>query len=76
MEDNFILPITYKGKEYELNSRFVRLGYIYQFHIAVEERTLIFERDEEGEFRVIGDGKEGKLDMGLVGVIVETLGKL
>jgi hypothetical protein len=76
MEDNFILPVTYKGKEYELSSRFVRLGYIYQFHVVVEEHTLIFERDEENSFRVIGNNNDSKTDIGLLQVIVERLNTL
>lgn len=51
--------LLYNGQPHDLNTKFIRLGFIYQFHIAVENNTLIFERDEEGKYRVIDANPHG-----------------
>lgn len=53
MDDGFILTVNYNGKIYELETKFVRLGYIHQFHILIDGRTLVVEFDEERNYRVI-----------------------
>ena len=53
MEDSFILNISHNGKTEQLQTKLIRLGFTYQFHISIMERTLIFERDEERNYRVI-----------------------
>lgn len=74
MEDGFLLPVPYQGETLELDAKFVRLGFIYQFHISVEGRTLIFERDEEQEYRVIDTAASGReTDPRLLEAVVETL---
>ncbi|MET0391481.1 MAG: hypothetical protein ABW019_00015 [Chitinophagaceae bacterium] len=74
MEDGFMLPVPYKGETLELDAKFVRLGFIYQFHISIDGRTLIFERDEEQEYRVIDTAAQGReTDHGLMEAIVGTL---
>jgi len=77
MENSFILPIVYDNKTYNLNTKFVRLGYIYQFHIAIENSTLIFERDEEGHYRVIDTNPAGtKVDKEFLQAVISNLSKL
>lgn len=77
MEDSFILPVSYKNSIHELNTRFVRLGYIYQFHISLEGRTIIFERDEERNYRVIDTTTGGKeIDRAFLQSIVDKLSSL
>lgn len=53
MDDVFTLNIQYKGKEKQVEAKFIRLGYIHQFHVSVDDMTLIFELDEERNYRVI-----------------------
>jgi hypothetical protein len=72
MSDGFVLSVPYKGNVHEFNTRLVGLGYIYQFHTIIEGRTLIFERDEERNYRVIdtsnsGNTIDGKLIEAVIG---------
>ncbi len=77
MEDSFILSVLYKGQPLELITKFVRLGYIYQFHISLEGRTIIFERDEERNYRVIDTISNGQtIDQGLLQSIIEKLSSI
>lgn len=69
-----MLPVDYLGKVQELPLTIVPLGYTYQLHIQVEEKTLIFEKDDQGEYRVIDTGSgTGHVSRGLVAAIVATL---
>lgn len=53
MEQKFTLSFEHKKKQYDLEAKFVRLGYIHQFHVSIEGCTLIIEFDEERNYRVI-----------------------
>lgn len=53
MDDGFVLQVATNGKEYNLAAKFIRIGYIHQFHVDIDGRTLIFEFDEERNYRVI-----------------------
>lgn len=60
--DGFTLSFTHQGKQYDLEAKFVRLGYIHQFHINYENRTLIFEFDEERQYRIMDAGSSAGLN--------------
>ncbi len=53
MQEGFELPVVYKGEELEFGSRLVISGYVYQFIIIVNDRELVFEKDDAGEYRVV-----------------------
>ncbi len=53
MLEGFELPVVYKGQEMEFGTRLVISGYAYQFIIIVNDRELVFEKDDEGNYRVI-----------------------
>ncbi|MDR3678723.1 MAG: hypothetical protein P4L41_02080 [Flavipsychrobacter sp.] len=53
MLEGFELPVVYKGQEMEFGARLVISGYVYQFIIIVNDRDLVFEKDDEGNYRVI-----------------------
>ena len=74
MNETIMLPIGYRGVTREWPLTIVPLGYTYQLHIQVEGRTLVFEKDDEGEYRVIDAAHhDGHIDKGLVAAIVDTL---
>ena len=77
MENSFILSFIHDNKTYNLNTKFIRMGFIYQFHIAIENKTLIFERDEEQQYRVIDtDPKGSEVDKDLLQAVISNLSKL
>lgn len=77
MEEGFKLNVSYKDKEYELETKFVRIGYIHQFHVSIDNSTLIFEFDEERNYRVIDAGNSARqFDSGLIEMIVQKISSL
>ena len=77
MENSFILSFVHNSKSYDLNTKFIRLGFIYQFHILIENSTLIFERDEERQYRVIDTNPLGTIvDKNFLQAVIDNLSKL
>lgn len=74
MEDSFIPIVGHKGKTEELQKKLIRLGFTYQFHIGIMKRTLIFERNEERNYRVIDTDSRGKqIDQDFLQAVINTL---
>ncbi len=55
MDEQFELPVEYKGKNILFKSVLVRYGFIYKFHVDVNGTIIIFEPDEEKNYRAIAD---------------------
>ena len=53
MNDALLLPVTYRGKEYEFRLKIVSTGYAPRYFVWVHEVEVIFERDDEGVFRAL-----------------------
>ncbi|QES88705.1 hypothetical protein [Rhizosphaericola mali] len=72
MEHFFELPVIHNGEEISFNSRLVTFGYDYKFHIIVNGQELIFERDDDRNFRILTTTLEQK-DIVLDNVLVENI---
>ncbi len=69
-----MLPVEYQGEIIELPLTIVPLGYTYQLHVQLEAKKLIFEKDDEGQYRVIElSGELGTENRSLVQAILKTL---
>lgn len=55
MDDTFDLPVTYKNRELIFNAKLSQFGYSYKFEVGVNGITVLFEPDEERNFRAIID---------------------
>ncbi|RFM27759.1 hypothetical protein [Deminuibacter soli] len=53
MEDPFLLPVTYKGTQLQLEAQLQVRGYTHRFEVLVNGNAVYFETDEEGEYRAI-----------------------
>lgn len=74
MNETITLPVDYLGRLLELPLSIVPLGFTYQLHIQVEGKSLIFEKDDQGDYRVIDTATDkGSVDKGLLAAIVATL---
>lgn len=73
MEHYFELPVTYKGELLQLKGRLVTFAYSYKFYIVVSGRELVFEKDDEGKYRVVSDGNTSQIDPHLMEAIVSML---
>ena len=78
MEEPFLLPVSYKGKEQAYEAQLQLRGYSYQIRVWVEGAEVLYERDEEGAFRAIipaeAGAKEAKIpEAGLLQAIAQKI---
>jgi hypothetical protein len=74
MNEPILLPVTYLSQELELPLSVVPWGYSYQLHIEISDRVLIFEKDENREYRVIDNsGITKPVDQRFVEAIIDSL---
>ncbi|WP_026632801.1 hypothetical protein [Dyadobacter alkalitolerans] len=77
MNETIRLPVEYLGASHEFPLTILTVGYTYQLHIQIEDKTLIFEQDEQHQYRVIRQpGDETKVSKGLIEAIVSSLQSL
>lgn len=50
MDEQFELPVKYKGENISFKAVLVRYGFIYKFHVDVNGTVIIFEPDEEKNY--------------------------
>lgn len=53
MEDEFMLPVMYNGKEMEFPAKLLNYGYIVKLEVEIEGTPVFFERDEDRNWRAI-----------------------
>ena len=53
MDQTFILPVTYQGQEMEFEATMQSWAYGYRFLVLVQGTEVIFERDDEGNYRAL-----------------------
>lgn len=72
------MPVRYNGKEWSFKGRLATFGYVYKFYIVVDGRELVFEKDDEGQYRVLieKDDKHKPVDADLMQAVIEALSNL
>ena len=76
MAESFTLVVNYRGKEYQLDSELRVYGYTHKIAIKLEGEEILFEQDEERNYRAIipdYEGSKTKIDIGLVQAIAKEL---
>ncbi len=77
MDDTFDLPITYKNQELTFRTKLLHLGYIHKFEVEVYDSIIIFETDEEGNYRATlvpsKNENNNKIDIEILKLIAESL---
>ena len=53
MDEPFVITVNYKGVEREFEAKLQVFGYSHRFHVAVDGTEVLFERDEEGNYRAL-----------------------
>jgi hypothetical protein len=75
MDEPFFLPVTFKGVEHQFEVLLRRRGYVAVLEVNVNNALVIFERDEQGDWRaILPEDQAGKTpDVELLRVIGETI---
>jgi hypothetical protein len=55
MDKPFELPVTYKGAGLLFPAELLVMGYVYKIRVDVYGQELLFEADEERNFRALSD---------------------
>lgn len=80
MENEFEIPLTYKGKELALPARLLVQGYVYKIEVTIGETKVLYEKDDEGQWRALMEPDDQHLhhgpDVGLLQEIAGTLDAL
>ena len=76
--DNSIeIPVTYKGEDLSFPAELLMSGYTHKIQVEVDGQIIMFEPDEERNYRVVLNAgqleKETKLDVGLLKAIAEVI---
>jgi hypothetical protein len=79
MEEGFELPVKFGDRELMFPAQLLKMGYIYKIEVRVEGIPVIFERDEERNWRALTqtDQTNAKLPApGLLQAIATSLEEL
>jgi len=75
--DDFELPVTFSGQELSFPAQLAQLGYTYRVTVQLADGQLVFEPDEERNWRAVADETllaSGKLpSAALVAAMAESL---
>ena len=76
MDETFTLVVNYKGKEYQVEGELNIFGYTHKIAIKFGGQEILFEPDEERNYRAVMpgyDGSRAEIDIGLVQAITKEL---
>ncbi|PSR54841.1 hypothetical protein AHMF7605_15685 [Adhaeribacter arboris] len=76
MEEYFEIPVTYKGEQLSFTSRLLLTGYTHKIEVEADGQLLLFEPDEDQNYRALVDEaqvKSFKIDLGLLKAIAEVI---
>lgn len=76
MTEPFVLTVRYKDQNKDFNAELRMLGYSYKIAIMVDEVEILFEPDEEKNYRAVvtdATGKEKLPDTALLQAIAREL---
>ena len=78
MEHYFNLPVSVNGENQSFKGRLVTFGYVYKYYIIADGQELVFEKDEEQQYRVLsGEDTKGKpVSPAIIQAIITALGNL
>ena len=76
MDGSFTLLVNYNGKEYQVESELRIFGYTHKIAINFEGREILFEPDEERNYRAVMPGyddSKAEIDIGFLQAIANEL---
>jgi hypothetical protein len=77
MSKSFELPVWYHGQELFFPAELMQIGYTHKIKIHINETDVLFEPDEERNYRAVvqsaDNTKSSNLKPDLLQAIVETL---
>ena len=53
MNDEFYIPVSFEGRDYNFPARLLNYGYAIKLEVDIEGNTILFEHDEERNWRAL-----------------------
>ncbi|MBC7391633.1 MAG: hypothetical protein H7329_20725 [Opitutaceae bacterium] len=76
-EEDFEVPVLYKGKIVNLTARLISGRYAYKIQFDISDMKVDFEKDDEGSWRAMltenDFQKDHKIDTGMLQAIAESI---
>jgi CRISPR/Cas system-associated exonuclease Cas4 (RecB family) len=80
MDEEFELPVEYNGHQYLFKSTLLVFGFTHKFRVDVNGQGIVFEPDEERNYRAVIDytdiAKNKNIDVELLEQIVDAIEKI
>lgn len=76
MDETFELPVHFNGQNLLLPAQLQALGYSHRILVTIKDQTVIFEPDEERNYRAVSSDQEKIPDLQLVQAIATTIESL
>jgi hypothetical protein len=77
MDEDFELTVQHEGNEHLFTNRLLQYGYLHRFEVEVNGQKVLFEPDEERNYRAMVDPLEAdrmkRKDLELLQAIAEAL---
>ncbi len=73
MNESFELPVQFGEKTILLHAELKTWGYSYRILVTLEGQVVIFEPDEERNYRALISDGEKPPDLKMIGAIVESI---
>jgi hypothetical protein len=78
MNESFEITVTYKSETYSFNAKLFQYGYTHRIIVSVNNGDIIFEPDEERNYRAFAvpldtENSTRELDVGLLEAIAKTI---
>ena len=78
--NEFDLPVDYQGEEFAFRTSILKSGYTRKFQVDVNGQMILFEPDEERNYRAVIPFEEigniKNVDLELLKIIADTLQQL
>jgi len=76
-DNDLEIPVTYKGQELSFPGKLLLTGYTHKIQVEVDDQLIMFEPDEERNYRAILDAaqlqKNTRLDVALLRAIATVI---
>jgi carbamate kinase len=78
MNESLELPVSIKGETHCFTASIQAYGYVYKLAVDIHGTEVVFEKDEQGDFRAILASPEGsgKADAEIIKAILDTLASI
>jgi hypothetical protein len=53
MNDEFFIPVHFNNQDYEFPAKLLQYGYSVKLEVEIESQTVLFEPDEERNWRAV-----------------------